>query len=53
MIEVESKTDEKVDWYPVDNIPENVIDNLKWLIPMAVYALTEKDFSFANVEYNS
>lgn len=29
-------TDEQVCLHPVDNLPGNVISNLKWLIPMAI-----------------
>jgi 8-oxo-dGTP diphosphatase len=32
----ETMTDEVVGWYPVNNLPDNVIPNLKWLIPMAL-----------------
>ncbi len=27
---------EKIEWVNSDNLPENVIDNLRWLIPMAL-----------------
>jgi hypothetical protein len=30
-------TDEIIDWYPVEALPENILDNLKWVIPMANY----------------
>ena len=35
--EISTKTDEKVGWYPVDNLPPNVLPNSRWLIPMANY----------------
>lgn len=31
-----SMTEEKVDWYSVNDLPDNVIPNLRWLIPMAL-----------------
>jgi 8-oxo-dGTP diphosphatase len=34
---ISTKTDEKVGWYPVDNLPSNVLPNSLWLIPMANY----------------
>ena len=32
-----SKTDEVVSWYPIEHLPEVVIPNLTWLIPLALY----------------
>ncbi|KKN15175.1 hypothetical protein LCGC14_0988640 [marine sediment metagenome] len=34
---IESKTDEVVSWYSIKDIPDNVIPNLHWLIPLAHY----------------
>jgi len=28
---------EELAWHPINNIPENVIHNLKWLIPFCAY----------------
>ena len=36
---VKTMTDEKVGWYPVGRLPENIVANLTWLIPMANYKL--------------
>ncbi len=33
-------TDEEVAWYPVKNLPGDVLRNLAWLIPLADYKLT-------------
>ena len=33
--EIKTTTDEKVGWYPIDFLPENIIPNLNWLIPLA------------------
>jgi 8-oxo-dGTP diphosphatase len=32
-----SVTDEIVDWYPIESLPDNILPNLKWIIPMANY----------------
>ena len=34
---VKTMTDETVSWYRVDELPVNILSNLKWLIPMADY----------------
>ncbi len=34
---IETKTDEIIAWYPVDDLPRTVIANLNWLIPLAHY----------------
>ena len=34
--DIETETDEKVGWYNSKRLPENVIPNLNWLIPMAL-----------------
>ena len=35
--EITTKTDEAVEWFNVNNLPDNVIPNLTWLIPLALY----------------
>lgn len=35
-----TQTDEQVAWYPVGKLPNTVMTNLKWLIPLAIDALT-------------
>ncbi len=35
--QITTKTDEKVGWYSVNNLPDNVIPNLNFLIPLALY----------------
>lgn len=52
IVEVESKTDEIVDWYSSTEIPNQVIPNLKWLIPLAIYSYQERDFEIAQVKYS-
>jgi hypothetical protein len=31
-----SKTDEKIEWVDYHDLPEDVIPNLRWLIPLAL-----------------
>lgn len=37
---VESRTDEPVAWYPLDALPDGMIGNLTWLIPLCLDRLT-------------
>ena len=34
-IKVNDFPDDSVDWYPVNDLPDNIIENLKWLIPLS------------------
>jgi hypothetical protein len=34
---VHSATDEIIGWYPVESLPDIILPNLKWIIPMANY----------------
>ena len=36
-VEITTMTDEEVGWYPVDDLPANVLANARFLIPMADY----------------
>ncbi len=36
-VKVNTMTDEVISWYPVQELPENVLPILKWAIPMADY----------------
>jgi 8-oxo-dGTP pyrophosphatase MutT (NUDIX family) len=36
---VRTMTDEAVAWYPVSNLPGDIVRNLTWLVPMADYRL--------------
>ena len=38
--DVRSLTDEKIEWFPTHHLPEHVIPNLRWLIPLAEEGLT-------------
>ncbi len=41
---------EQIEWFDVNNLPENVISNLKWLIPLTIDKMTRKDFTFKKVD---
>jgi 8-oxo-dGTP diphosphatase len=36
---IHSVTDEIIGWYPIDSLPDNILPNMKWIIPMANYKL--------------
>jgi 8-oxo-dGTP diphosphatase len=36
-MKVHTATDEIVGWYSIDSLPDNILPNLKWIIPMANY----------------
>jgi 8-oxo-dGTP diphosphatase len=34
--DAKTQEDEEIEWFPVDNLPKNIISNLSWLIPLAL-----------------
>lgn len=46
MNDAKSMEAEQVEWFDVNNLPENVIGNLKCLIPLTIDKMTKKDFTF-------
>jgi 8-oxo-dGTP diphosphatase len=46
-----SMTDEQVRWYPVNDLPKNVIPNLRWLIPLCLDKLQNNKFKQITIEY--
>lgn len=48
--EITAKEREQVDWYDCHNLPENIINNLNWLVPMCKNRLTNKGFTFTTSE---
>ena len=34
---------ERVGWFTIDNLPENTLDGLNWLVPLANYLLNNKN----------
>ena len=44
---------EKIEWFSVDRLPENVIPNLKWLIPLTIEKLRNNKIKDCLVRYHS
>jgi 8-oxo-dGTP diphosphatase len=42
---------EEIVWCDTKNLPENVITNLSWLIPMAIDKIVGKEFSLIEANY--
>ena len=49
--DAKSQEEEKIEWFAVNNLPDNVIDNLRWLIPMTIDKLRHGAFRQGVVEY--
>lgn len=43
LADAKSVTDEPVAWYSTETLPANVIDNLRWLIPLSINRLKKVD----------
>ena len=41
--EAKSVEQEQVGWIDIDNLPDNTISNLRWLLPMARYLIDHKE----------
>lgn len=48
---VRSMTDEEVKVFPINDLPENTVSNLKWLIPMANNLYEDCEFKTAEIFY--
>lgn len=46
-----SVTEEKVEWFKVGGLPDNVVEKLDWMVPMAIERLKNKEFRSSVVEY--
>ncbi|HRN96339.1 MAG TPA: NUDIX domain-containing protein [Candidatus Levybacteria bacterium] len=44
-------TDEKVEWFLLSDLPDNLIPNLKWLIPLTLNKLTDNEYKECSVQY--
>lgn len=42
---------EKVAWFPVKNLPEHVLSNLHWLVPLALDKIKHQKFQLCSVRY--
>lgn len=49
--EAESLTDEQVSWCKVAQLPQNVMSNLTWLIPLSIDKLTTPELATVEVHY--
>ena len=45
-------TDEEVGWFDVAHLPENVLNNLHWLVPLAVDKIKHNEFNSCLVYYS-
>jgi 8-oxo-dGTP diphosphatase len=45
-----TNTDEKVEWYPVDKLPRNVLTNIHWLVPLCLDKEARK-FAEFSIQY--
>lgn len=44
--------DQPVEWFAVNNLPENVLYNLRWLIPLCIDAEKQKEIDSVTILYN-
>jgi len=42
-------TDEEVEWFEVDSLPDNILENLNWMIPLAIDKLRNNDIESCSV----
>ncbi len=50
--EAQTLTDEQIEWIPTNALPDNVMVNLRWLIPLAANKLQAVDeLALASVQY--
>ncbi|MDO8617654.1 MAG: NUDIX domain-containing protein [Candidatus Uhrbacteria bacterium] len=50
LTDAKSLEEERVEWFDVEKLPKNVINNLRWLIPMTLDKLKHGGFKEAVVE---
>jgi 8-oxo-dGTP diphosphatase len=49
--DAKSMEDQPVEWFPVDNLPKNSMNNLAWLIPFALDKITHQETKLIEVVY--
>lgn len=49
--DAKTQTDEKVRWFHVNKLPENIISNLPWLIPLCIDKIKNKEIKNCRVSY--
>ena len=54
MDDAKSMEAEQIEWFDVNKLPENIIENLSWLIPMSIDKINNTDLRIKTVlvEYN-
>ncbi len=50
---IQSMEAEKVEWFPVAALPDNVLGNLYWLVPLAIDKIKNQEFKKFVFHYNS
>jgi len=45
-------TDELVTWVNINEIPNNIVPNVSWLLPFAINYWNDKNLKFGTFEYN-
>lgn len=48
---VQTCTDEKVEWFPVDALPPTILSNIAWLVPLSLDILNDKNLEPVIVRY--
>lgn len=51
MADAQTLTDEKIEWFPVNKLPDTIISNLSWYIPMTIDKLKHDEFLGCTVEW--
>lgn len=51
--ELRTMTDEQVAWYPVAALPQNVVPNLRWILPLAVDRYTDESITAVEIRHSS
>jgi len=51
--EVKTMTDEKVSWYTVRDIPQNLVAGIGWLVPLALEKHNGASLEVVEAKYNS
>lgn len=51
MDDAQSLTDEKVEWFPLNDLPKNIIKNLSWLIPITLDKINNQEMESFKVKY--
>lgn len=44
--------DQPVEWFAVQNLPDNVMYNLRWIIPLCIDQLTRQEIDTVSILYN-